>query len=330
MNLRHFIAETPAGGVGTFAQELPSTTAKSPRIEPEPSLRRSRDEVMDNESKATSSVVKCPDQDVLANVDEAPPLYLTTVEAQRLAGTTAMEHRDSDGATEIMDVTNAQTVSWAEALQDDAVVTTTRLSTLSQTLLRNLQRMGCEYPLATQKESSRWIRSGANDVVVGTSTGTGKTLAVVVPVLHRLFSLQNPKASVALTAHESPYSISAEHATKRGTDQSTPTAPRMPLWQVLIIAPGRELASQIASVARDLVQDTGWNVVLAVGGTTFTRNVQTIRQRHPQILIGTPGRLAELIVGDQANGGGGKKRGGAVLYIFLSCKRSFSTNSMPC
>jgi superfamily II DNA/RNA helicase len=50
---------------------------------------------------------------------------------------------------------------------------------------------------------------------------------------------------------------------------------------------------------------------LAVGGTTFTRNVQTIRQRHPQILIGTPGRLAELIVGDQVSGGGGgKKRGG--------------------
>jgi superfamily II DNA/RNA helicase len=66
---------------------------------------------------------------------------------------------------------------------------------------------------------------------------------------------------------------------------------------VVIVAPGRELASQIASVARTLVENTPLRVQLAIGGTTFTRNWDQIRKRKPNILIGTPGRLAELIVG---------------------------------
>jgi superfamily II DNA/RNA helicase len=66
---------------------------------------------------------------------------------------------------------------------------------------------------------------------------------------------------------------------------------------ILIIAPGRELASQITSVTRELIQDTGLTVQLAIGGTTFTRNLEQIRKRKPNILVGTPGRLAELVVG---------------------------------
>ena len=66
---------------------------------------------------------------------------------------------------------------------------------------------------------------------------------------------------------------------------------------ILIVAPGRELASQIASVARSLIQDTGLSVQLAIGGTTFSRNLEQIRKQKPEILVGTPGRIAELVVG---------------------------------
>jgi superfamily II DNA/RNA helicase len=67
--------------------------------------------------------------------------------------------------------------------------------------------------------------------------------------------------------------------------------------QVLIVAPGRELASQIASVARSLLEGTGLSVVLAIGGTTFSRNLEQIRKNKPTIVVGTPGRIAELVVG---------------------------------
>lgn len=66
---------------------------------------------------------------------------------------------------------------------------------------------------------------------------------------------------------------------------------------VLVVAPGRELASQIVSVARELLEDTGLTVQLAIGGTTFSRNLEQIRKRRSNILVGTPGRIAELVVG---------------------------------
>jgi superfamily II DNA/RNA helicase len=66
---------------------------------------------------------------------------------------------------------------------------------------------------------------------------------------------------------------------------------------VLVVAPGRELASQIVSVARSLLECTGLTVQLAIGGTTFSHNLEQIRKRKPNIVVGTPGRIAELVVG---------------------------------
>jgi superfamily II DNA/RNA helicase len=68
--------------------------------------------------------------------------------------------------------------------------------------------------------------------------------------------------------------------------------------RLIVVAPGRELASQITTVARDVVAGTGLTVQLAIGGTTFERNLEAIRKRKPDILVGTPGRIAQLVVGD--------------------------------
>lgn len=67
---------------------------------------------------------------------------------------------------------------------------------------------------------------------------------------------------------------------------------------MIVVAPGRELASQITTVARDVVAGTNLTVQLAIGGTTFSRNLEMIRKRKPDILVGTPGRIAALVVGD--------------------------------
>lgn len=138
-----------------------------------------------------------------------------------------------------------------------------QLGVTSKRLLQNLQSMGCEAPLSVQKKSCPPILTG-NDVLVGTYTGSGKTLAFLVPLVQRLL-FEAPSSGDGI--------------------------------QILILAPGRELASQIANVARSLVEGTGLSIVLAIGGTTFSRNLEQIRKRKPTIIVGTPGRIAELVVG---------------------------------
>jgi len=136
------------------------------------------------------------------------------------------------------------------------------LGITSDILLENLEYMNCATPLAVQQNACPGIITG-NDVVIGTYTGSGKTLAFLTPLIERL--LWNREEDPGLA--------------------------------VLVVAPGRELASQIVSVARELLEDTGLTAQLAIGGTPFSRNWDQIRKRKPNIIVGTPGRIAELVVG---------------------------------
>jgi superfamily II DNA/RNA helicase len=136
------------------------------------------------------------------------------------------------------------------------------LGVTSDAVLENLRSMNCPTPMSVQEKTTPAILTG-NDVLVGTYTGSGKTLAFLTPLVQRLLWKTDKDPGLA----------------------------------VLIVAPGRELASQIVSVARELIQDTGLTVQLAIGGTTFSRNIEQIRKRRPNILVGTPGRIAELVVG---------------------------------
>jgi superfamily II DNA/RNA helicase len=145
------------------------------------------------------------------------------------------------------------------------------LGITSTVLLENLQYdMNCPNPLAVQEKTTPAILTG-NDVLVGTYTGSGKTLAFLVPLVQRLL-----------------WDVIDNLDDGKKND---------PGLAVLVVAPGRELASQIVSVARDLLQDTGLKVQLAIGGTTFKRNLEQLRKRKPNIVVGTPGRIAELVVG---------------------------------
>ena len=146
----------------------------------------------------------------------------------------------------------------------------TDLGITDATLLENLSAMACAAPLPVQQSACPAVLAGESDVVIGTYTGSGKTLSFLVPALQR-----------CINDGISPEQLS-----------------------ILVVAPGRELASQIVSVARALCAGTSYTAQLAIGGTTFTRNLQTIRQRRPSIIVGTPGRLAELIVGKPGEKGG--------------------------
>ncbi|MBA4166961.1 MAG: DEAD/DEAH box helicase [Chitinophagaceae bacterium] len=92
-----------------------------------------------------------------------------------------------------------------------------------------------------------------NDVIILSATGTGKTLAYLLPVL-QLLDHGNPRT------------------------------------QALIIVPSRELALQIEQVFRSMV--TGFKVTCCYGGHLRETEENNLLQA-PALIIGTPGRLAD-------------------------------------
>ena len=126
-----------------------------------------------------------------------------------------------------------------------------------QALLSNLRsnnKLCCPYPLAAQDRACPPIVAG-NDVLLSTHTGSGKTLAFLAPIAQSLLI--------------------------NGGDGGGAAYPK-----AIIIAPGRELASQIVSVAQTLFADTGLTVALAIGGTPYSRNVEKIRKMKPDVVVG--------------------------------------------
>jgi ATP-dependent RNA helicase DeaD len=208
----------------------------------------------------------------------APPIKDSTNE-QSSARTAYRPLMDTNGRPMLLTLDQAQSlfqetldpqVAFKSKIEGTSTAVYTSWEDLGITdprLLRNLADMGCALPLPAQRTAVPRIGSGDTDVVIGTYTGSGKTLAVMVPLIQRLIS---------------------SHPFEKDSKSFV---------RLIVCAPGRELASQIASVTRELVQDLDLSVMLAIGGTTFSRNVEQIRRRKPDILVGTPGRLAELVVG---------------------------------
>ena len=109
-------------------------------------------------------------------------------------------------------------------------------------------------------------------------TGTGKTLAFLIPVVQRI--LTDP--SVALR-------------TGRSAGRGFRNSRIPPDIRAIVISPTRELAEQIAHEATRLVAGTGVKVQTAVGGTLKKAGLMKIREEGCHILVGTPGRLKDLL-----------------------------------
>ena len=95
------------------------------------------------------------------------------------------------------------------------------------------------------------------DIVAQSPTGTGKTLAYVLPTLHLV----------------------------DGSKKQT---------QALIMAPSQELAVQITDVIREWVAGTDITVAPLIGGANIKRQLERLKKK-PTIVVGTPGRVSELI-----------------------------------
>lgn len=127
-------------------------------------------------------------------------------------------------------------------------------------LLVGLEKLGITDPTPVQMEAITAILQG-KDVIGQSQTGTGKTLAYLLPVLQQ----------VDLSRHE---------------------------LQALVLAPTRELTRQIADTVGQLTGETGLELALIQGGTDINRQIQRLR-RNPQVIVGTPGRVLDLIERDK-------------------------------
>ena len=128
---------------------------------------------------------------------------------------------------------------------------------LDSTLLRALADAGFDSPRPIQAETIPACLEG-RDVLGLAQTGTGKTAAFALPILQRL--IEEPGKG--------------------------------PL--VLVLAPTRELAVQIDAEFRMLARDTRIKTTTIFGGVSQQSQVEALRRR-PEIVIGCPGRILDLI-----------------------------------
>jgi ATP-dependent RNA helicase RhlE len=132
---------------------------------------------------------------------------------------------------------------------------------LAEPLVRALEAKGYTTPTPIQKQSIPILLEGG-DLLGIAQTGTGKTAAFVLPSIQQL--VNNEKRVL-------------------------PTHCRM-----LVLAPTRELASQIAESAREYGKFSKMSVATVFGGTSINKNRQDMA-RGVDILVATPGRLLDLI-----------------------------------
>jgi len=123
-------------------------------------------------------------------------------------------------------------------------------------ILNNLRKKGYELPTEIQDKTLEAILVGRNLIGLA-QTGTGKTGAFLIPLIHNLL--------------------------KKDATGS-----------VLVISPTRELALQTDSEFRSIAHGMRLFSTCLIGGTSVRRDIDNLR-RPGHIVIGTPGRLADMV-----------------------------------
>ncbi|KAF0675527.1 DEAD/DEAH box helicase [Profundibacterium mesophilum] len=132
---------------------------------------------------------------------------------------------------------------------------------LSPKLVARLAEQGITEPTPIQKQAIPHAMNG-RDVMGLAQTGTGKTAAFGLPLIHAL--------------------------TTEGTKPAPKTA------RGLILAPTRELANQIAENLRSYTGGSHLSVAIVVGGVSINRQINRL-ERGVDLLVATPGRLIDLL-----------------------------------
>mgnify|MGYP001765381334 CR=1 FL=1 len=128
---------------------------------------------------------------------------------------------------------------------------------LHERLLKAVAALGFAEPTPVQQAAIPMVLQG-KDVYATAQTGSGKTAAFVLPLLHRLLQEAKPRTAT----------------------------------RALVLLPTRELAQQTLKQVELLAQFTFIKAALVTGGEDFKKQAAALR-KNPEIVIGTPGRLLE-------------------------------------
>ena len=128
---------------------------------------------------------------------------------------------------------------------------------LHDSLIANIKRAGYETPTPIQAEAVPHVMEG-RDLMGLAQTGTGKTAAFLLPILHRLIT--------------------------------NPARTRSP--RTLILAPTRELAEQIFRSTLDFMRGTRLRATVIYGGVGMFPQVRALRQ-GVDVIVACPGRLLD-------------------------------------
>ncbi|XP_022636813.1 DEAD-box ATP-dependent RNA helicase 47, mitochondrial [Vigna radiata var. radiata] len=140
---------------------------------------------------------------------------------------------------------------------------------LSHVLIERLEKEGFTVPTEVQSAAVPSILNN-RDVIIQSYTGSGKTLAYLLPIL-----------SVV-----GPLRVKGDDGDENGKKLGI---------EAVIVAPSRELGMQIVrEFEKVLGMDNKRVVQQLVGGANRTRQEDALKKNKPAIVVGTPGRIAEL------------------------------------
>jgi len=129
---------------------------------------------------------------------------------------------------------------------------------LKATLLRAIEERGFTEPTEIQAEAIPYLCEEQGDFVGQAQTGTGKTAAFSLPLLNNI-------------------------------DPSEKTI------QAIVLSPTRELANQICEEMGKFSSKDGVKAISVYGGTSIDNQIRDLKRKKPQIVVGTPGRVLDLI-----------------------------------
>lgn len=142
--------------------------------------------------------------------------------------------------------------------EDNTYIATRKISELpvQENIKVNLLSKGYTHPTEIQDKTIEAILEG-KDVLGIAQTGTGKTGAFLIPLVHRLLTAK---------AH----------------------------FRILIVVPTRELAVQVEQEFKSISKGMRLDSACFIGGTNLQRDLALLKRSSPHLVIGTPGRLLDL------------------------------------
>ncbi len=172
---------------------------------------------------------------------------------------------------------------------------------LAEPLVRAVVDMGYTQPTTVQLQTVPMAMgdiAGFNDLMVSSQTGSGKTAAFLLPVLHTLIRQQEAHEAAERAERErlAAEAVARGELAPKKARRKDPTNPRhfKPAEPgALVLCPTRELAQQVAHDAIELVKHCrGLRIANVVGGMPYA--LQIAKLQNANLVVATPGRLLDL------------------------------------